>query len=91
MSWYPDEDNDVYYRIIRSNKDDTLLTVVEMQWFDESDYDESRFLCVKGTQDRLSFGSEQEAIEFLNDNIKLENIDPEYRMRTQKSNDNFYK
>lgn len=91
MSWYPDEDNDVYYRIIRSSNDETLLTIVCMQWFDECDYDESRFLCAKGTKDRLSFNSEEEAIEFLNDNIKLENIDPEYRVRTQKSNDNFYK
>jgi hypothetical protein len=40
MSWYPDEDNDVYYRIMRSNNDESLLTIVCMQWFDECDYDD---------------------------------------------------
>lgn len=83
-------DNEVYYRIIRTS-DDTLLTVVCMQWFDEHDYDEDRFLCVKGTRNRLSFKSEKDAIDFMNDNIKLENIHPEYRKQTQKFNDSFYK
>lgn len=83
--------DDVYYRIIRTSEDDTLLTVVCMQWFDEHDYDKDRFLCEKGTRNRLSFSTEEEAVEFLNVNIKLENIDPEYRRQTQKYNDNFYK
>lgn len=91
MPYCEDDYNDVYYRIIRSLNDETLLTVVCMQWFDENDYEESRFLCAKGTKDRLSFNTEEEAIEFLNDNIKQENIDPEYSIRTQNSNDNFYK
>ena len=89
MSW--DDDYNLYYRIIRSSEDESLLTVVQMQWHDECDYDDHRFLCVKGTKDRLSFKTEKEAIEFLNEHIKLENIVPEYRNRTQKSNDNFYK
>lgn len=89
MSW--DWDNDLYYRIIRTIDDESLLTIAEMQWHDESDYSEHRFLCAKGTKDRLSFKTEEEAIEFLNENIKLEHIVPEYRNRTQKSNDNFYK
>lgn len=88
MAWYEDER---YYRIICMNNDSSLLTIVEMQWHDEDDYDEHRFLCAKGTKDRLSFSTEKQAIEFLNDNIKLENIDPEYRVYTQKHNDNFYK
>ena len=84
------EDNDVYYRIIRTN-DDALLTICCMQWFDEYDYDETRFLCDKGTNERLKFSTEEKAIKFLNDNINLENIDPEYRVKTQKYNDQFYK
>lgn len=85
------EDNDVYYRIIRTSDDDTLLTICCMQWFDEYDYDETRFLCAKGTNERLMFSTEEKAIKFLNDNINLENIDPEYRVKTQKYNDQFYK
>lgn len=85
------EDNDVYYRIIRTNDNDALLTICCMQWFDEYDYDETRFLCAKGTNERLKFSTEEKAIKFLNDNINLENIDPEYRVQTQKYNDQFYK
>jgi hypothetical protein len=83
--------NPVYYRIIRSSNDDTLLTICCMQWFDESDYNESRFLCAKGTQERLKFSSEEKAIKFLNENIHQENIDPDYRVQTQSYNDQFYK
>lgn len=85
------EDNDVYYRIIRTSDDDTLLTICCMQWFDEYDYDETRFLCAKGTDERLRFSTEEKAIKFLNDNINQENIVPEYRVQTQKYNDKFYK
>lgn len=88
MAWYEDER---YYRIICMNNDSSLLTIVEMQWHDEDDYDEHRFLCTKGTKDRLSFSTEMQAIDYLNENIKVENIDPEYRVRTQQHNDNFYK
>ncbi|AQW88687.1 hypothetical protein pEaSNUABM50_00160 [Erwinia phage pEa_SNUABM_50] len=83
--------NDVYYRIIRSYEDDELLRVVTMQDFDEYDYDHSRFLCAKGTNERLQFSTEEKAIKFLNDNINLENIDPEFRVKTQNYNDKFYK
>lgn len=87
MSW----DDGLYYRIIRTSEDDSVLTIVQMQWHDEIDYDESRFLREKGTRNRLSFSTEEEAIEFLNENIKQECIDPEYIRMTQENNDSFYK
>jgi len=81
----------LYYCIIRTADDEKLLTVVTMQSNDEYYYDYSRFLLHKGTSDRVQFNSEQQAIKFLNDNIKAEHIDPEYRVQTQKYNDSFYK
>ncbi|AFC21613.1 hypothetical protein GAP32_163 [Cronobacter phage vB_CsaM_GAP32] len=84
-------DDDVYYRIIRTREDDNILTVVCMQWFDEDAYDVNRFLCAKGTDDRLIFSTVEKAVKFLNDNIKQEFIDPEYRCMTQENNDSFYK
>lgn len=83
--------NDLYYKLIRSNKNEEWLTVVCMQWFDENDYEQSRFLRAKGTDDILRFDDEKDAIKFLNDNIKIENIDPEFRFHTQSSNDALYK
>jgi len=83
--------SDVYYRIIRMRKDEKLLTVVEMQDFDEYDYDHSRFLCEKGSNHRLMFETEQDAILFLNLHIKPENINPEFLYKTQAHNDSFYK
>jgi len=83
--------NDVYYRIIRIGEDDNILTVVCMQDHDEMDYDHSRFLCAKGTDERLYFSTEEKAIKFLNDNINLDNIDPKYLVQTQRYNDSFYK
>lgn len=83
--------NDLYYRIIRIGEDDNILTVVCMQDHDEMDYDHSRFLCAKGTEERLYFSTEEKAIKFLNDNINLDNIDPKYLVQTQRYNDSFYK
>lgn len=88
------DEHSVYYRIIRykeTGNENELLTVVTMQDHDEYDYDQSRFLCKKGTDERLFFKTEEEAIQFLSDNIKEENIDPEYLVQTQKYNDSFYK
>ena len=81
--------NDLYYRIIRTGYDEKILTVVTMQDHDEMDYDHRRFLCKKGTDERLYFSTEEDAIKFLNDNIKPEHIDPEYL--NQRFNDSFYK
>lgn len=89
----------LYYCIIRNNNPTSsidgsspvVLSVVTMQDHDECDYDQSRFLCKKGTDKRHYFDSKEEAIQFLNDNIKPEFIDPEYLVLTQKYNDSFYK
>ncbi|SOK58435.1 hypothetical protein [Yersinia phage fHe-Yen9-04] len=88
MAW---SESDVYYRIIRMSDDPQLLTIVTMQDFDEVDYDHNRFLCAKGTNERLYFSTEEKAIKFLNENIKFENIDPDYLNKHQRLNDIFYK
>ena len=49
-----------------------------MQWFDEYDYDQDRFF-PNDKGEPLKFYSEDEAIEWLNENIKPELIDPQYR------------
>lgn len=36
-------DDEIYWRII-IGKDDMLLRAVQLQWFDEHDYDQSRFV-----------------------------------------------
>lgn len=66
----------VYWRIYLAR--DELLHVVEMQDFDEYDYTPSRF--AKGDDDvALKFDSEAAAHRFLNENYKLEFINPDDR------------
>ena len=81
-------DNDVYYRIYESNG---KLTVVCMQWFDEYDYDEDRFM-VNHLGYRLKFDYEDEAIDWLNSNVKPELIDEEYlrQVRAPKYNREYW-
>lgn len=67
-------DNDVYYKIFLTRDD--LVTIVCMQWFDENDYDHSRFYRVAGEE--AKFMTEEHAKHFLNQNFKPECIDPEY-------------
>lgn len=67
-----------YYRIYRRAKDD-LFTVVCMQWFDENDYQQSRFVCDTESKP-ISFATEREAQVKLNDWFVLSEIDPEYRI-----------
>jgi hypothetical protein len=82
------EDNDVYYKIYKTPRLDDKLTIICMQWFDEYDYDQSRFFNDKDGN-LLKFYSEEEAITWLNENIKVELIDPEY-VRNGKYDDSFY-
>jgi hypothetical protein len=70
--------NDVYYKIYQSDRLNGMLTVVCMQWFDEYDYDKDKFFTDEDGY-VLEFDSEQEAEEWLNENIKKEMIDPEHR------------
>ena len=68
--------NDVYYKIIQC--EDGVLTVACLQWFDEYDYDQDRFFTDEDGY-QLKFDTEEEAEEWLNENIKPELIDPEHR------------
>lgn len=81
--------DDVYYRIISAGYDEKILTVVTMQENDEMNYARKRFLCKKGTNERLRFSTVEDAIKFLHENIKPEHIDPAYQH--QQHNDSFYK
>ena len=75
--------SDLYYKIlggyIREDGNE-YVTVVTMQWFDEYDYDQDRFFRDEDG-DTLMFYEEDEAIQWLFDNVKEEYIDPEYRGR----------
>jgi hypothetical protein len=69
-------DNDVYYRIMFWDKIERL-TVVTMQWFDEHDYNENKFLRDEDNN-VMRWNNEVEAIQFLNENFKPEYIDIDY-------------
>lgn len=69
--------HDVYYRLYQSERQEWKLTVVCMQDFDESDYYKDRFMTDEDG-DRLKFNHEEDAIKWLNDNVKSTMIDPEY-------------
>lgn len=64
--------SDVYYKITRGNT--KTFKVVCMQWFDELDYDETKFINDEWGYHR-KFYSESEAIKWLNENVKEEYID----------------
>lgn len=70
--------HDVYYRIYQSERIDLKLTVVCMQDFDECDYYEDRFMTDEDGY-RLRFDYEEDAIKWLNQNVKPEMIDDDYR------------
>jgi len=69
--------NDVHYKILKS-KSTGLMTIVCLQWFDEFDYDQDRF--VRNSQGVIhQFDSEDKAKQKLNEWYLQEEIDPEYR------------
>lgn len=78
--------SDVYYRLYVTKED--YVTVVCFQYFDEDDYDENRFLCDEDGV-RLMFDTEDEAIQYLNQNIKPEKIHPDYK-RTKFHRSNYF-
>ena len=69
-------DDDVYYRPLFGR--DGLVTLACMQWFDEFDYDEKRFLRDEDGQ-RYRFADGKEAAAWLNAHVKPDLIDPQYR------------
>ena len=71
-----DMSSDVYYKILHSSRTEKF-TVVCMQWFDEYDYDEERF--VRNKEDEIHvFETEDMAIEKLNEWYEPDQIDSEY-------------
>jgi aconitase A len=69
--------NEVYYKVYYWDSEN-CVTVVCMQWFDEGDYHEEHFF--KDNEGNvLRFGHEDEAIQWLNDNITEDKIDPRYK------------
>lgn len=81
--------DEVYYKIYKSERKDWQLVVLCMQWFDEDDYYQDRFMKDKDGN-ALKFESEIEAIIWLNDNIKPEMIASEYRNKIFSFNDEDY-
>lgn len=73
-----DTSSDVYYRLYQSERQGGLITIVCMQWFDEMDYYEDRFVKTSDGEAH-TFETEEMAIEKLNKWFKQEEIDPEYR------------
>ena len=70
--------SDVYYKLYKSERDGGFITIVCMQWFDEPDYHEWRF--VKDSSGAVhAFAEEEEAIKKLNEWYQQDEIDPEYR------------
>jgi hypothetical protein len=65
----------VYYRIFLNR--DNLLVVVELQAFDEHDYDQNKFYRDNYGY-KMSWPNELEAIKFLNENFKYQFIHPDY-------------
>jgi len=77
MSYIHGEIDEVYWKLYRRS-DNALITVVCMQWFDEWDYYEESFIRTSDNNHH-KFGTEELAIEWLNEKFTQEEIDPEYR------------
>jgi len=66
----------VYYRLYQPN--DGYITVVTLQYFDECDYHDHKF--VKNSDgERYWFEDEDDAIAQLNEWYEQDQIDPEFR------------
>lgn len=68
--------NEPYYCLYLTREN--MLTVVTLQWFDELDYDQERFM-KDGDGDRYQFSTQAEAAKWLRENVQEQYIDPEYR------------
>ncbi len=79
-----DMSSEVYWKLYRSQRNE-LVTVVCMQWFDEFDYYEDRFI-VNSSGEVHVFDSEELAVEKLNEWYKEDEIDPEYRRKKRLEN-----
>ena len=73
------EENDpdgCYYRVILTRED--LVRVITMQWFDENDYDQSKFVKDESGDSR-QWETEDEARKFVNATYRFERIHPDDR------------
>ncbi|QQO40514.1 hypothetical protein 000TH008_86 [Bacillus phage 000TH008] len=81
--------SDVYYKILMyTDLEDyeCKATVVTMQWFDERDYPQDNF--IKDERGRaLEFDSEDEAVQWVLDNVKDGHIDPRLKRNRFNQND----
>lgn len=68
------------YRIKRSSK----IIIVSWQWFDLSDYCIDSFIKDKDGND-VVFPDERGAIKWLNENVKPEYIDDDYKVQFDES------
>lgn len=73
---YHGEYTEVYWKLYRQQNG--LVTVVCMQWFDEYDYYEDRFI-VDSNDNVHVFDSEESAIKKLNEWFSVDEIDPKYQ------------
>ena len=64
----------MYFKIYLNR--DAKLTIVCLQDIDENDYQQHRFVRENGCE--LKFDKEDDAVKYLNDNFKIEYIDPFY-------------
>jgi len=69
--------DEVYYKIYYLDRKD-YVTIVCLQDFDEYDYIQEHFFKDENGE-VLKFYNEQEAIQWLTDNVKEDSIDPEYK------------
>lgn len=74
--------DEIYFKLLKitTESQKNLITVIELQQFDEYDYDENAWVRDdKREGDELKFDNEEDAINWLFDNIKEKFIDPEYK------------
>ncbi|UNY40036.1 hypothetical protein KLEB273_gp224 [Bacillus phage vB_BauM_KLEB27-3] len=67
------EDNQIYYKLYKSSNP-VRFSIVETQWFDELDHDESRFIH-DADDNPLKFKTKEKAKEWLLKFIPLSLID----------------
>ena len=71
------DSNKCYFQIIQSNRLNNKMTICEMQWFDEYDYDQSKF-CKNSIGDVHCFETENMAMVKLNEWFEPTEIDDKY-------------
>lgn len=77
---YNNTEYGIYYKLYNSRNG--YVTIICLQWFDEFDYKEEKFVRKNGKV--LSFATEEKAISYLNENFNKEDIDPEYYRAKEK-------